>query len=208
MGPEQSGYPEGVDPAAFIAPPRTEYDYSPLDLAPPGQRRKRQLIAAAIGALSVLLLGALLVFGWMLIRDDSNTDDPGNDRVAVATEPGENQPAGTPPAESDAAPTEAATTPPEPTQAPAAEVQPTAPPAAPADAAALTALLPTADSLPAGFDAGTDSQRDLAGVVEALGGSRSAQQALETWGWAGNVERSFNVADPAAIPAGPRQDRH
>jgi hypothetical protein len=204
MGPEQSGYPEGVDPAAFIAPPRTEYDYSPLDLAPPGQRRKRQLIAGAIGALSVLLIGAVLVFGWVLLDDDSNTDDPGNDRVAAATEPGEapaGNAAGTPSATTEGQPTVAVTTAAEPTQAPAA-AQPTAPPAAPADAAALAELLPGAESLPAGFDAGTDSQRDLAGVVEALGGSRSAQQALETWGWTGNVERTFNVADPAAVAPG------
>jgi hypothetical protein len=71
-------YPEGADPTAFIAPPRTEYDYSPLDLAPPGQRRRRQLVAAAVGGLSVLLLGAIIFFSYLLLRDEeppSQADD-------------------------------------------------------------------------------------------------------------------------------------
>lgn len=71
-------YPEGADPTSFITPPRTEYDYSPLDLAPPGQRRRRQLVAAAVGGLSVLLLGAIVFFSYILLRDEdapSQNDD-------------------------------------------------------------------------------------------------------------------------------------
>lgn len=212
VGAEQAAYPEGVDPTAFIAPPRTEYDYSPLDLAPPGQRRRRQMIAGAIGALSVILLGALLVFGWILLRDEGGDNDS-NDLAAVVTEPAENAGAATQVAET------AESTPPPATEAPA-ETQPPAdaatdpaagaPPADtttdPAAAAGssveeLRALLPDNSVLPAGFDAGTDSERDLAGVVQALGGSRTAEQSLQTWGWTGNVERSFN-ADPTVVGPG------
>lgn len=68
----------------------------------------------------------------------------------------------------------------------------------PANADDLRSLLPDASMLPVGFDAGEDSERDLAEMVEALGGSRSAEQLLKEWGWIGNVERSFTLADPAA----------
>ena len=69
-GAAPAGYPpEGVDPTTFIAPPRTEYDYSPLDLSPPGQRRRRQIVAAAVGLLTLLLLGAVGVFAYLLVRD-------------------------------------------------------------------------------------------------------------------------------------------
>lgn len=73
-------FPPGVDPTAFVAPPRTEYDYSPLDLAPPGQRRRRQLVAAAIGGLSVVLLGAIIFFAYLLLRED----DPPNSNETLA----------------------------------------------------------------------------------------------------------------------------
>src|SRR5690606_36825441 len=53
---DTQAYPQGYDPSAFVAPPRTDYDYSPLDLAPPGQRRRRQIIAGVIGALAVILI--------------------------------------------------------------------------------------------------------------------------------------------------------
>ncbi len=71
-------YPLGVDPTEFVAPPRTEYDYSPLDLAPPGQRRRRQLVAAAVGGLSVLLLGAIIFFAYLLLREDDPADESDN----------------------------------------------------------------------------------------------------------------------------------
>jgi hypothetical protein len=82
-----------------------------------------------------------------------------------------------------------------------AAAQPTQAAAAASDAAALKTMLPDASALPAGFDGGTDSERDLAGVVEALGGSRTAEQNLQKWGWSGNAERAFN-ADPAAVEPG------
>lgn len=198
-GPEGHGFPEGHDPTTIVAPPRTDYDYSPLDLAPPGQRRRRQLIAGAIGALSVVLLGALIVFGWMLLRDEPASDD--DNRVAVATQQA-----------NDAAATEAANeaagTPeptPEPTQAagptaPAPTTAPTQPPAqaVATDVEGLTALMPDASMLPAGFSAGTDSTLALEDVVVALGGSRTAEQNLANWGWTANVQRVFENPAPTA----------
>lgn len=78
-------YPEGTDPTSFITPPRTEYDYSPLDLAPPGQRRRRQLVAAAVGALSVLLLGTIIFFSYLLLRDE-DAPSQNDDLLAAQTE--------------------------------------------------------------------------------------------------------------------------
>jgi len=153
------------------------------------------LIAGAIGALSIILLGAVIVFGWMLLREN-DPDDGGEDRVAVATQTAESEDqsgagddeAGTPPATAPVS-TEAPT-------APAATEAPTTAPeganAGALDQTGLTALLPDNSLLPAGFDAGVDSSRDLAGVVEALGGSRIAEQNLTNWGWTANVERVFS----------------
>jgi hypothetical protein len=192
------GYPQGYDPGAFVAPPRTDYDYSPLDLAPPGQRRRRQVIAGVIGALAVVLVGALIVFGWMLLRDDDPTDD-GTNIAAVATESPAVTTGGaaegavsTPPA--DTAPTEAAAQPTQPVSP-----TPTPPSQAPAvdtTEAGLTALLPDPAIAPAGFDAGTDSTNDFAAVVGAIGGNRQAEQNLTDWGWTANVSRAFNNTAP------------
>ena len=191
----QEGYPEGYDPTAIVAPPRTDYDYSPLDLAPPGQRRRRQLIAGAIGALSIILIGALIVFGWMLLRDDDPESDS-VDRVAITNPtPTDNESdaagASTPvavtetPADSDAAPT-----------APAATEAPTSPPAESSNVATdiegLTAMLPAP---PAGFEAGQDTVLGQEEVVTALGGSRIAEQNLTNWGWTANIQREY--ANPA-----------
>lgn len=223
-------FPDGVDPATFIAPSRTDYDYSPLDLAPPGQRRRRQFVAAAIGGFTVLLLGALAIFGYLILRDDQPSD--ADDVIAAQTELAQSQatiaaqatvvaqaasaqtavagggaagPAATPP--TDAADAASAT------GAAATEAAGANPTAAPTEAAAagtsgpltqeqLTALLPDAADAPAALDIPADTQRELADVVEALGGTRAAETNLETWGWTGNVERSFNASDPAAIGQG------
>jgi hypothetical protein len=226
-----------MDPATFIAPARTDYDYSPLDLAPPGQRRRRQFVAAAVGGLTVLLLGAIAIFGYLLLRDEP-VDDRESDLIAAQTEAAELRAtaaaaetivaqaaaeqtalaqgpgagAATPPAAADpgAAGTEPATSGGA-AETPAAGA--TQPPAeTPADAAAgsdaaltpeeLAALLPEAADVPDGLDAVTDNERDQAGVVEALGGGRPAEQNLETWGWTGNVERVFSPSDPAALEPG------
>lgn len=202
--PEQQGYPEGVDTQAFIAPPRTDYDYSPLDLAPPGQRRRRQFIAAAIGALSVLLVGALLAFGWTLLRDDDSSDNNNLAAVATQTPSGADAAAGTP--EATAAPTEAAVEDGAPTEPPAEAAAPTQPaegPVVATDAASLSALLPTQDMLPPGFEAGVDSSRTQEEVVAALGGGRPAEQNLENWGWTANVERAFTNPAPEAGATSP-----
>ena len=63
----------------------------------------------------------------------------------------------------------------------------------------LAALLPEADAAPAGLDAAVDTELDQAGVVEALGGGRPAEQNLETWGWTGNAQRVFSPSDPEAL---------
>lgn len=196
--PHGQDYPGGYDPATAVAPPRSDYDYSPLDLAPPDQRRRRQLIAGAIGALSIILVGALVVFVWTVLRDDTpDTDQP--DRVAnVArtTDDPESQAAATPPATVEPTPKSEEE---EPT-APAATEAPTAPPetSVQTDEAGLTALLPDASALPAGFEVLSESSRTLDEVIAALGGSRVAEQSLTTWGWTANVERNFT--NPAAAP--------
>lgn len=211
-----------------MVPPRTDYDYSPLDLAPPGQRRRRQLVAAAVGGLSVLLLGAIAVFGYLLLRDEPADDD--NQLFAAQTEAAEFRStaaaaetvvaraaaeqtaqvqggagATPPPTDSAAAP------PPEEGGAETPAAAATRPPAEPTANAAsdaaltpeeLTALLPAEDAAPAGLDIVENTTRDQAGVVEALGGSRQAEQNLETWGWTGNVERAFTPSDPEALEAG------
>lgn len=194
-GQEPQAYPQ-YDPGAFVASPRTDYDYSPLDLAPPGQRRRRQVIAGVIGALAVVLLGALIVFGWMLLRGEDGGDS-GTNIAAVATEsPAANDVAG---ANTDATPT--------PETAPTEAAQPTQPvsptptpqPAGPAvdtSEAGLTQLLPDPALAPAGFDSGTDSSNDLAAVVAAIGGNRQAEQNLTDWGWTANVSRAFNNTAP------------
>ncbi len=226
--PGQGGYVEGADPATFIAPARTDYDYSPLDLAPPGQRRRRQFVAAAVGGLTVLLLGAIAVFGYLLLRDEPADDN--NDVIAAQTELAESRATiaaqETIVAQAAAEQTALAQgagagtpTPPPATQSPAGEgaaetpaAVATEPPArTPADAAEgatealtpeeLSALLPEAGDIPGGLDAVTDNERDQAGVVEALGGGRPAEQNLETWGWTGNVERVFSASDPEALEA-------
>lgn len=197
-GPEpQHGYPAGYDPSTIVAPPRSDYDYSPLDLAPPGQRRRRQLIAGAIGALSIILLGALVVFAWTLLRDESPPTDQ-NDRVALATRVTGDAPnvAATPPA--TVVPTQPAAAP---TSPPATEA-PTAPAgsAVKTDEAGLTALLPDASELPPGFEVSAESSLAMTDVVAALGDSRIAEQNLTNWGWTANVQREFTnaAAEPGA----------
>ena len=215
---------DGGDPATLLAPSRTDYDYSPLDLAPSGQRRRRQFVAAAIGGFTVLLLGALAIFGYLVLRDDepggANDDvtlaqvELANSRATIAAQEtvvAQAVAAQTAVSGAAATPPPAPTTQPAPTDPPAAG--PTEPPAAATTAAGgadtpgalnadqLAALLPEAAAAPEGLDTPTDTTRDLAAVVEALGGSRAAETNLETWGWSGNVERSFNASDPAAIGA-------
>lgn len=223
--PGQGEFGEGTDPTTFIAPSRTDYDYSPLDLAPPGQRRRRQFVAAAVGGLTVLLLGAIAVFGYLLLRDEPADNDQ-SDLIAAQTEAAElrataaaaetivaqaaaeQTAAVQAPGATSATPPPAVTEPPSgAAEAPAAgATQPSA--ETPADAAGsntaqtpeeLAALLPEADEVPEGLDAASDSERDQAGVVEALGGGRPAEQNLETWEWSGNAERTFSPSDPEAV---------
>jgi hypothetical protein len=66
----------------------------------------------------------------------------------------------------------------------------------------LQALLPAAGTVPAELDTEADSNLDQAAVVEALGGSRTAEQNLERWGWSGNVGRTYSPSDPTALAAG------
>lgn len=192
----QQGYPPGQDPAAFVAPPRMEYDYSPLDLQPPGQRRKRQVIAGIIGALVVVAIGALIVAGWMALREDDDPVDPNdtNDRVAELTSTAtveseenaanDNEVAGTPAA--DPASTEEATQP-LPTPTPSVVIY---------DANTIRAELPVVESMPGTFEESGDLPQDLAGVTEALGGGPDVENLLATQGWQAGMSRTFTSLDP------------
>lgn len=208
--PTQHYQDRGDIGGTFIAPPRTEYDYSPLDLAPPAQRRKRQLVGGVIGALVILALGALAVFGYLLLNDDKSSDKglaPTQTALAeiqatttaqVAAHEGA---AGTPSTVESTA-TVAAT---QPGGAPttAATTAPTTASANGGQTANLDALLPEAETLPVlGLDVVTDSSLTEAQTVDALGASRTAEQNLKTWGWSGNATRTFTAADPNALDPG------
>lgn len=201
VGPDPSqqiphqGQP-GHDPAAFSQPPRMEYDYSPLDLQPPGQRRKRQVIAGIIGALVVIAIGALIVAGWMALREDDDTVGPEeNNRVAELTSTATeetavegddttNDPAGTPAANGEA------------TQPPT-EVPPTPTPEAIVyDANSIRAALPVVESMPGPFQEVGDTPQELAGVTEALGGGPEAEALLATHGWQAGMSRTYESTDP------------
>ena len=204
-----------------VAPPRADYDYSPLDLAPPGQRRRRQLVAAGLGGLVMLLLVAAAVFAFLVLRDDdpdddadivamqtqvatleadvvgtpdvaANTDEAPAGDVAVTPDTGENAAGTEPTAGVDAAGEQAAV---EPTTAP----DPNVAAGGGFSQEELLALLPTQEIMPTGLDAVTDTTRTQEEVVTALGGNREAETNLATWGWTGNVERSFTASNPAAL---------
>ncbi len=66
------------------------------------------------------------------------------------------------------------------------------------DEAGLEALLPVADQVPADLTEEINTTRAQEQVVESLGGGRPAEANLEDWGWSANVDRAFQVADPAA----------
>lgn len=201
VGPDPSAYTQqqqvhqGPDPAAFVAPPRMDYDYSPLDLQPPAQRRKRQVIAGIIGALVVVAIGALIVAGWMALREDDNDlPAPTNDRVselnATATETTQEtevaSSSGTPPGETS--PTE-----------PPAQVVPTAtaPAATVYDANTIRGTLPVVESMPGPFEVLGDTPQDLEYVVTNLGASPEIETLLSTNGWQAAMARTFNSTDPA-----------
>lgn len=192
---QQIPYQPGQDPAAFVAPPRVEYDYSPLDLQPPGQRRKRQIIAGIIGALVVVAIGALIVAGWMALRDDEKdpNDTPGNDRVAELTasptaESSDSGQQGTPGAES--------TTPAETTLPPTAP--PTEPPAATVyDATSIRTALPVVESMPGTFVEAGDTPYTFEDVVGNLGGEPAIETMLTNLGWQASMQRNYTSSDPA-----------
>lgn len=206
------GYAEAPESRGFIAPPRTEYDYSPLDLAPPAQRRKRQLVGGVIAALAVIVIGALAVFGYLLTRDDkpSEAELLAPTQTAIAqmqqtstAEVAANQ-AGTPSTEANAEPTRPASTEPAGASTTATTTQPTQQSAAggPTEAE-LKALLPDAANLPVGgLDVVEDTSYTEAEVVAQLGDSRTAKENLDQWGWSGNAGRSFSAADPTALEQG------
>ncbi len=211
----QQGYSEGADPTGFIAPPRTEYDYSPLDLAPPGQRRRRQLVAGVIGIFALLLIGAIGVFGYLLLRDDSPDTRPNvaATQTALAQQeaslearqtevanlapkatgtPGEN--AGTAAGTNeqvDAGATKESTKPAPTATTSAASAGPTVD--------QLKALLPDKSIMPIGLDTVTDIGLDEAAVVAALASNPGAQENLDKWGWSGNAGASYAVSDPSSL---------
>lgn len=200
IGPDPSQYVQqqahpGHDPGAFVAPPRMEYDYSPLDLQPPGQRRKRQIIAGIIGALVVVAIGALIVAGWMALREDDPTPDPNttNNRVAELNS--------TPTEVSDPA-TTGETTPAANTDTAAAPTQvvvptATAPVAATYDANTIRTALPVVESMPGPFVEAGDTPQDLAYVTENLGGGPEIEEMLSVNGWQAAMARTYNSSDTA-----------
>ena len=218
---------EGADPTTFIAPSRTEYDYSPLDLAPPGQRRRRQIVAAAVGLLTLLLLGAVGVFAYLLVRDEgpgagsnlaASQTEVARDSATVAAQQTlvaqsaaqETAAAGGVPASPDAA--TAASDPEEEAAGADATREATEPRVATGAGAGrnadeaptadeLTALLPDQALMPEDLTDIVDTERSLEEVVQALGGEPEVEQSLEEWGWSGNVERIFNAPDPSALAA-------
>lgn len=215
--PEEGGPYQQPDPTTMVAPPRTDYDYSPLDLAPPGQRRRRQLVAAALGGLLMLVLVAAIVFAFLALRDtgdDENgvdlafaqtqiaaaTSDAAQSSTPTATEPPaeETQAAGD---ETDAEPTPTAGLD---AAGESAAIDPTQP-AAPTTggglgADQLMAMLPASEALPiTGLSSVEDSSLTEAEVVEALGGGRDAETKLSTWGWSGNATRQYIAPDPSIL---------
>ena len=242
-------YVDDYEEQTFIAPPRTEYDYSPLDLAPPGQRRRRQFVAAAIGALALLMVAAIAVLGYLIFDDDD--EDPSLDVAALATENAatrsaldaesttiadagaaqtataggeavsteeateeseETESTSTTEGEGEANPTEANA---DGTEAPTEEASGSEPTEEPVDdgetedstsgdatVEELEALQPGVDVLPTGFDTEEDISLEEADVVTALGGSRTAEQNLEQWGWFGNSGRAWSPSDPSVLEEG------
>lgn len=190
----QYGQPEH-DPAAFVSAPRMEYDYSPLDLQPPGQRRKRQVIAGIIGALAVVAIGALIVAGWMALREDDDEVPPDdNSRVAeltsTATNEAETTGDGGEEAVSTPAVEDAATQPP-------TEIPPTPTPEAVVyDANNIRAELPVVEAMPGPFQEVGDTPQELPGVIEALGGGPEIEQLLSTNGWQAGMARTYESTDP------------
>ncbi|MGI8486885.1 MAG: hypothetical protein ACR2OU_21830 [Thermomicrobiales bacterium] len=213
----QQGYSEGADPTGFIAPPRTEYDYSPLDLAPPGQRRRRQLVAGVIGIFALLLIGAIGVFGYLLLRDDSPDTRPNVAATQTALAQQE--------ASLEARQTEVANLAPKATGTPgenagtaagtneqvdagaAATKESTKPaPTATTSAASagptvdqLKALLPDKSIMPIGIDTVAEKSLDEPAVVAALASNPGAQENLDKWGWSGNVGADYSASDPASL---------
>lgn len=188
----------GQDPAAFVSPPRMEYDYSPLDLQPPGQRRKRQVIAGIIGALVVVAIGALIVAGWMALREDDESAPPDdNNRVAELTSTATNEAetsgdgdtdtgaSGTPAVENDA------------TQPPT-QVPPTPTPTTTIyDENTIRAALPVVESMPGPFTVVGDTPQELDSVIEALGGGPEVESLLATNGWQAGMARTYDSTDAA-----------
>jgi len=126
--------------------------------------------------------------------------NPGTTAESPATDPTAD-PAGTTgedPAETEAADEVPADTA---TEEPATGETPEAPDLsgnAALDEAGLEALLPTADQVPAALTDEVNTTRTREQVVESLGGGRPAETNLQDWGWSGNVDRAFQVPDPAA----------
>jgi hypothetical protein len=175
-------------------------------------------VVGIVGLLALVVIGGLLVVGYLFLRDDN--DEPPIDEVALAQTVIANA-TGTPSADGETVSTETVTTGGDSdstatvtseanstaTESGGTQTQPTAAPSSAASSgdeagptiANLKKLLPTQSMMPVGLDVPTDTEFDEATVVENLGGGSTVEQNLAKWGWSGNVGRSFEASDPASL---------
>ena len=66
----------------------------------------------------------------------------------------------------------------------------------------LIELLPSSEQVPEQLTSVNDDSRTQEEVIAALGGGRPAETNIVDWGWTGNVERGFSVADLASADQG------
>jgi hypothetical protein len=174
-------------------------------------------VAGVIGVFALLLIGAIGVFGYLLLRDDS--PDPHPNVAATQTALAQQE------ASLEARQTEVANLAPKATGTPegnagtagvneqanaaagatkeSTKPAPTATKASTGTAGPtvdqLKALLPDKSIMPIGLDTVTETGLDEPAVVAALASNPGAQENLDKWGWSGNVGASYDASDPASL---------
>lgn len=173
-------------------------------------------MAGVIGLFALLLIGAVGVFGYLLLRDDSPNTHPNVAATQTAlaqqeaslearqTEVANLAPKATGTSEANAG-TAAGTN--EHAVATKESTKP-APTATTTTASAgttgptvdqLKALLPDKSIMPIGLDTVTEKGLDEPAVVAALATNPGAQENLTKWGWSGNVGADYSASDPASL---------